>query len=118
MDLGHVQEDLLVGIVLSQLPSPADMRVLRALSEGPMTALQLQSAIGIRKSAIHSQLVRLRTRGLVVGELGVRPPNGRPPYLFRLTRRGAAASVPSNKESDGEDDFVDEVDLASSGVGG
>lgn len=65
------------------------MRALAAvLLIGPCTSRELEQHLGVRKSAVHKYLVKLRSFGLIVGEKGSEAVSHRPPYWFRVTDSG------------------------------
>lgn len=69
-----------------------DFHLMACLARtGPMSALALEQALALKRSAVHNRLTRLRNDGLVVGEKAEEKVSHRPRYLFSLTAKGTAA---------------------------
>ena len=62
-------------------------RIVKQLSQGPRTAVQLAASLGIQVSAARKHLERLRAMGIAVPRFEKAGP-GRPKKLYRLTDDG------------------------------
>lgn len=74
----------------NSLLTNAEFRMLAAIARsGRCTTRELEDILGIKKSAAHKYLTKLRSAGLVEGVKDDAPVSHRPRYYFFLTEEGA-----------------------------
>ncbi|MGH2626397.1 MAG: helix-turn-helix transcriptional regulator [Anaerolineales bacterium] len=71
-------------------PTDAQMRILRALRDGPRQAQDVAAELGFEASSVYRHLETLRAEGLVDADEVVEGP-GRPKKMYRLTPEGQEA---------------------------